>query len=46
MEFQDYVDAVRDECDEDDVMADVKAEAAWVLGLEPDSDEWFMLMDI
>lgn len=30
----------------DDLLDAIKADAAWVLNLEPYSDEWFELMDI
>ena len=34
------------EFDADDLLDAIKADAAWVLDLEPYSDEWFELMDI
>ena len=46
MTRKDYLDVMNDEYDETDPMNDMKAEVAWVLGLEVGSDEWEELMEI
>lgn len=44
-ELENIKKEIEEECGED-YMNDLKSEAAWVLGLEPGSDEWDELLDI
>ena len=44
-ELQDIIDEIETECPEDDLNA-LKADVAYVCGIEIDSTEWFELLDI
>ena len=46
MDTQDYLDLIEREYTPGDPMNEQKAEVAWVLNLEPGSDEWDELMGI
>lgn len=46
MDRKEYLDIIEQEYTPGDTMNAEKADVAWVLGLEPGSDEWDELMEI